>query len=166
MRRSRALEDGVFLVSENFRLLASGTDYALMTSVSINSRSFKVATGRITGGGCTEIVESAEIDPNALHTSTHSLHDRGSLPLRCLILLEETVKEARLLLLVVGIEVPSVVERTRSELARLGVERLLDRLVGVETVLYNRHGLVTVQKVRVSGVDVTSLHSAEQAQER
>ena len=90
---------------------------------------------------------------------TYSFHDGRSLPLGALVLVEETVKEAGFLLLVIGVEIPPVVESARGQLARLGVQRLLDGFVGVEAILYDRHGLVTVQKVGVRGVDVTGLHS-------
>jgi len=137
------------------------TDYLSLHQFSVIQRGDRSDDGRRLIRGAM----SAE-NPHADQQSTHGLHYRGSLSLGTLVFGEETVEETGLFLLVVDIEVPAVVQCPRRELARLRVQRLLDGLVGVHAVLYDRHRPVPVKEVGVRSVDVTCLHAVNSSRFR
>lgn len=100
-----------------------------------------------------------------LDDTWRSFHCAHTLLPGCLIFIEETSKEASIILFQVGVKVLAVVELTSTELASLRVDRFLWGLVGIHSFRDDSEGFVAVQEVWVGGVDVTCLSSYHVADE-
>lgn len=81
---------------------------------------------------------------NRLDDRWRGFHRTHTLLPGCLVLVEETSKEATVILLQICIQVFAVIELTSTELARLGVDRLLWGFVGVHSFRDDSKGFVTV----------------------